>query len=640
MTLADGFAQWRRMGPVRGTLAAAGLALRSLRVPLHRAWLRRRPLRVGAGGVARAMGGRSPAVQLRGVVLDALPTVRAFEQELAGSTDERWRAGLIARARALAEHRFDLLGSGPVSLGERIDWQLDFKSGRRWPLDHISQLRISYPDDSDIKVPWELSRFQHLPLLAAAHRLTGQRGWLEEIGAQLTDWIAANPVEFGANWACTMDVAIRASNWIAALALVGDAVENESWLQPVLASLLLHGRFIRSHLEYAPVRGNHYLSDVVGLLPVAALFSGGGEGQRWIRWATGELVSELSHQIRSDGCDHEASIPYHRLVAELFVCGVQAVDALNPGSLSAADRARVERMLDFTADYTRPDGLAPQVGDADDGRFLPLGDYGGDPRSHLHLFAQAKRRFQPASECAAYPQGGYWVMRFQDLYVLVRCGDVGVGGLGSHAHNDALSFELACGEQPLVIDPGSYLYTANPTERNRFRSTAFHSTLQIDGVEQNPLSDTALFAMEDRRRAEMLSWSTSQGGALFCGRHHGYGELEEPATHVRTLELDGPCKRLTITDVVHSSTAHDLRWSFPLAPCDLQVSDDRAVAAFDGGVLLELRGAGLRFEAQEGWISPSYGKRVRTHFVRASRRSHPGEDISRITVAMRHRDAP
>ncbi len=233
-------------------------------------------------------------------------------------------------AERVAAHEFDLLGSGPTELGPRIDWQRDFKSGRSWPLDHISGLVISYPDSSDIKVPWELSRFQHLPVLAAAYRLTGDRRWLDEIGTQLRDWIIANPVEFGANWGCTMDVAIRAANWIATLALVADGAAAERWFEPVVASLVLHGRFIRSHLEWAPVRGNHYLSDIVGLLAVASLFSAGREGRAWGRFAAGELVAEMRHQVRADGCDHEASIPYHRLVAELFVCGTQAARVLAP----------------------------------------------------------------------------------------------------------------------------------------------------------------------------------------------------------------------------------------------------------------------------------------------------------------------
>ena len=164
----------------------------------------------------------------------------------------------------------------------------------------------------------------------------------------------------------------------------------------MLESLLLHGRFIRSHLEWSEARGNHYLSDVVGLLAVAALFSGGREGRDWAQWASRELVAEMEHQVRPDGSAHEASTSYHRLVTELFVCGTQAADALVPGSLPDWYRERLELMLDFVRDYTRPDGLAPLIGDADDGRFLPLGDYGADPRDHRHLFAQAGRSYEPA----------------------------------------------------------------------------------------------------------------------------------------------------------------------------------------------------------------------------------------------------
>ena len=104
---------------------------------------------------------------------------------------------------------------------------------------------------------------------------------MDEIGAQLESWIAANPVELGVNWTTTMDVAIRAANWVAALALCAEEAAGEPWFEPVLESLLLHGRFIRSHLEWSEARGNHYLSDVVGLLAVAALFSGGREGRDW-----------------------------------------------------------------------------------------------------------------------------------------------------------------------------------------------------------------------------------------------------------------------------------------------------------------------------------------------------------------------
>ena len=86
-----------------------------------------------------------------------MPTVAAFERSL-GELDGVERASLLEIAERAAAHRFDMLGSGPTDLGPEIDWARDFKSGRRWPLVHISRLPISYPDNSDIKVPWELSR--------------------------------------------------------------------------------------------------------------------------------------------------------------------------------------------------------------------------------------------------------------------------------------------------------------------------------------------------------------------------------------------------------------------------------------------------------------------------------------------------
>lgn len=614
------------------------LAVAPVRRRARPALLHARPLRVGPRELRASLGGEDPRSLLGGVVLEAMPVVSSFGVSL-GSLEPEARSQLLAVSEQVAAHRFDLLGSGPTELGPEIDWLRDFKSGRRWPTDHISALLITYDDNSDIKVPWELSRCQHLPLLAAAYRITGERRWLEEIGAQLRSWIEQNPVEFGPNWACTMDVAIRAANWVATLALVRDAVADESWFEPVLASLLLHGRFIRRHLEWAPVRGNHYLSDVVGLLAVAALFSRGREGRNWARFAGAELVRELGHQVRPDGCDHEASIPYHRLVTELFVCGIQAASVLAPEAMAGADRERLASMLAFTADYTRPDGLAPQVGDADDGRYLSLGDYGrADPRSHRHLFAQAGRPYAPATGHAAYPDGGYWIMRGGDLFVVIRCGDVGVGGLGSHAHNDALSFELAFGEQPLVVDPGSYLYTADPSERDRFRSTAFHSTLAIDGEEQNPISPDSLFAMSDCRRAQALAWEPDRIRPVFVGSHRGYESLTQPALHTRRIALDVPDRSLLIADTVTSPEPHDLVWTFPLAPCDASAFGDRVTARFADGLTLEIESAAVNFQIEEGWISPSYGRRVRTPFVRGRRRSDQGADVTEIALRIRTSD--
>jgi heparinase II/III-like protein len=597
--LRNGLALWRHAGTAAAVRGAAGLARGAAREGI----LRVRPATVRSGEVAAALGGADPVRALRGPVLAAMPTVGRFEQEPP--------AGLVDRADEVAGHRFDLLGSGPTDLGPEIDWLTDFKSGRSWPLHHGSLLRLAYGDGSDVKVPWELSRFQHLPLLAAAHRTTGEVRYLDEIGAQLGSWIAANPVELGPNWASTMDVAIRASNWVAALAIVAEGAARQAWFEPVLGSLLQHGRFIRGHLEWSNVRGNHYLSDVVGLLPVAALFSGGWEARAWAGWAADQLVAEMEHQVRPDGTAHEASTAYHRLVTELFLSGTHAADELVPGHLPDSYRAQLERMLEFARAYTRPDGLAPQIGDSDDGRFLPLADYGADPRDHRHLFAQAGPGYQPATDSAAYPDGGYYVMRAGGLYAIVRCGDIGRHGRGGHGHNDQLSFELVANGKPLVVDPGTFVYTPDPVERNRFRSTAYHATLRVGGAEQNELRTDDLFLMQDRSRAEGISWEKT----AFEGRHHGF----PGATHTRRLELDEGGIR--IRDTVSSAASQELEWTFPLAP---GAEDD-----------IEILAEGLDFHPEREWYSPRYGVREPATFLRARRTSRSGQDVTEIRIRVR-----
>jgi Heparinase II/III-like protein/Heparinase II/III N-terminus len=635
--LREGIDAWRRLGPRRGAAAIASIVRPRIYGPLRRARLRIRPLHVAPGQLDRALAGAEPASALRERALPALPTVIAWEHEL-DELDAAARELLVSRAEQVLAHSVDLLGSGPTDLGRRIDWQLDFKSGRRWPDAHISRVPTVLGGGSDIKVPWELARCQHLPLLAGAHRISGEQRFLEELGAQLSSFIAANPVEYGAPWSCTMDVAIRAANWVAALciATASPSTPAEPWLEPALASLLLHCRFIRGHLEWGEVRGNHYLSNVVGLLIAAAPFSAAAEGRAWAGWAAAQLEREMFHQVLADGCDHEASIPYHRLVCELFVCGTQAADALCPGTLSSAYRERLELMLELVSDYTRPDGLAPQIGDADDGRFLPLGGYGADPRDHRHLHVQAGRPWHEGAGHRAYPLGGLYAMRHEQLWGIVRCGEVGLAGIGAHAHNDQLSFELAFGEQPLIVDPGSYLYTADPQARNAFRSTGAHSTLSIGAAEQNPLREDYLFSLPEETHARCMRFEHDGPCAIFAGEHSGFHELSRAVGHRRELRFDGRSRVVRVTDTVIGASGLELLWTFPLAPgAQATVAEPgRALVSFPEAEL-EIEAEGATLSVEDGWVAPSYGVRVAAPVIRARRIAASDEDLARFTLSVR-----
>src|SRR5258708_14448046 len=107
-----------------------------------------------------------------------------------------------------------------------IDWQLDVKSGYRWRERQWSaDTPIGHLPGVDVNVPWGLARLQHLAVLAWGYGLAGggaegvrPEGWyLAAFRNQILYFIAVPPPRFVINWRCTLDVALRAAYWTAAL---------------------------------------------------------------------------------------------------------------------------------------------------------------------------------------------------------------------------------------------------------------------------------------------------------------------------------------------------------------------------------------------------------------------------------------
>ena len=296
-----------------------------------------------------------------------------------------------------------------------IDWHADFKSGYRWSEDTWYR-DIAYGDQPgvDVKVPWELARCQHLPILAwscaaaprdSAHALECRR----EFRDQLLDFIAANPPRFGVNWTCTMDVAIRASNWLVAYdAFCAAGAGFDSEFEAIFArSILEHGRHIFGNLEWSPtLRGNHYLADIVGLLCVAATLAGADEARQWLDHATQEILAEAESQFWPDGTNFEASTAYHRLSAEMLVYAAALLLA-RPAKreLPTSFATRLERAAEFAVDMHRPDGCIVQFGDNDSGRFLKVGSV----YARLPL-GQAVACYANLRGNAADPSGGEYLL--------------------------------------------------------------------------------------------------------------------------------------------------------------------------------------------------------------------------------------
>ena len=211
-----------------------------------------------------------------------------------------------------------------------IDWQLDFKSGYRWqekkPASHCSPAPLP---GVDIKVPWELSRMQHLPQLAWAYGLAlqGIKGaqspetYSDEFKNQILDFVATNPPRFGVNWHCTMDVGIRVTNWLIAYDLFNaqGASFDPEFKQIFKKSIYDHGLHIIQNLEWNPtLRSNHYLADIAGLLFVSAYLPRSSKTDTWLAFSIQEIIHAMEEQFHPDGSNFEGSTSYHRLSAEMM----------------------------------------------------------------------------------------------------------------------------------------------------------------------------------------------------------------------------------------------------------------------------------------------------------------------------------
>src|SRR6185503_10015179 len=102
------------------------------------------------------------------------------------------------------------------------------------------------------------------------------------------------------------------------------------------------------------------------------------------------------------------------------------------------------------------------------------------------------------------------------------------GGFGNHKHNDLLGFEYHVGGEPVIIDPGSYVYLPDPDARNLFRSTKSHNTISVDDHEQNDLRPDSLFRMFEKTCPEHIAVREDSDAFEYRGRHSGYTRLREP----------------------------------------------------------------------------------------------------------------
>jgi Heparinase II/III-like protein/Heparinase II/III N-terminus len=579
-------------------------------------WYARRVARMSPAEVAwRA---RDQALQLawsrRQVTRDQLPPAaappgaRRFTAVLpagtAAAVPPAARAAVLAAADGLLRGEWDVLGVARTDLSAP-DWFTDPVTGRRsdparysFRVNHRSEAHVG-----NVKQVWEISRLQHLTLLATAWYLSHDSAYADRVAAQLRSWWQENPFLSGVHWTSGIEVGIRLISlaWIRRLLDEWPPVAalfEENGL--AVAQLRWHQQFLAGFRSRGSSANNHVIAEAAGQLVASCAFGWFGESERWRRQSARLLETELLRNTFPTGIGRELASEYQGFVAEL---GLLAAIEAGAAGVPLSDQAwqRLAAMTDSCAALVDELLRPPRQGDGDEGRgllldapaanrwpsLLALGARAFGPlpwwppaepdasSTIIGALAGAPRPAagRPAARPSRFADAGTTVLRTTtarpkagDLpEIWCRCdgGPHGFLSIAAHAHADALSVEVRYGGVDILADPGTYCYHGDPPWRSYFRSTLAHNTVELAGQSQS--GDGGPFLWLRHANGEELEVRDDGDATSWTAEHDGYQALTPPARHRRRVELNRPERALEIEDQVEGA-GHQLRLAFHLGP--------------------------------------------------------------------------
>jgi hypothetical protein len=593
----------------------------------------------------------------------------------------------IEQANRICCHQFDLLGFEGLDFGQPIDWHLDPVNGKRAPRKPWYKIRyLQFEEVGDHKIVWELNRHQHFVVLAKAYHFTAEERFLRELLHQWRHWHQENPYPVGINWASSLEVAFRSLAWIWVGNLLAPCPTAPKSFQYDLArGLALNARHIERYLSVYSSPNTHLLGEAVALFFIGTLFPQLRSAPRWQLLGWNLILEQAKKQVQADGMHFEQSIYYHVYALDFFL-HARILAARNNISVPSGFDETLQKMLELLAGLSQA-GIAPRFGDDDGGRVYnprrnrsehlldPLSTgaaiyhredlkaaSGGFKEETLWLLgSRAAQQFDslPSVTYSAasidFPASGFYVLancqparRLSDAknlshtcqgkipravtvqQLVVDAGPQGTGNAG-HGHADALSVQLSIDGEEFLVDAGTYRYISAGSERDAFRGTAAHNTLQVDRRSQ--AEPTGPFAWQSLPRVQVDCWVTTKDFDLLVAHHDGYRRLPEPVLHRRWIFHLKPSFWL-VRDVAEGIGEHllEIFWHFAprLVPSYTPPGFTMLPASGRDGVAAETRGVSIMAAAGHGcWsqevrrsrYSPVYGVEQPTPMVYFATRS-------------------
>jgi Heparinase II/III-like protein/Heparinase II/III N-terminus len=543
-----------------------------------------------------------------------------YAERLLGRDDVAWPAlpplgpANLANAQRVLDGRFLLIGE-EHALADGFSWTGSPSRDKEW------------------QIAWHKHYF--LADLVYAASVTGDDAYLRRFAALLRSWLD----EMGSGFIALSDAQVEAKrleSWITALTLLRDVewrgILGDDLLERWVARMGDEALYVARNLKR--VR-NHRTFQLASVFAVGVLFPE-REAAAHLRELGRELLTEnLLTDFLDDGVHVEQSTHYHQLVCETAVAFVE-LSIANGVPVAPALLERLHAALRFCAWAQWPDAGLPLVNDSDTGDLRPVLARGAA------LFDDAELRFAatlgaegstPAMLSRDFPVSGYVVLTdgARGQHVLYDCARLGEG---SHSHYDLFSFTYWAAGGPLIVDPGRFTYSSDPDAdgvdwRHRFKSTAAHNTVQIDGRDQTRYVSRTKHGPDVAVEGRTVALGGDLDWIRASARSAEYAPVHERLLVYPRRDYLLIVDRIDMVD--GAEHACDLRFHFDdsLAPLRASDGDGDGVACVETerGAVHVLGGAAW---LEGGWVSREYGVKHPAAVLRAHVRS--AEPVTFVSV--------
>jgi len=346
-------------------------------------------------------------------------------------------------------------------------------------------------------------------------------------------WQASVPFGLGDAWH-PYPAALRAWSWCG---MYRDLAAGSDMEPDFVAMLAAHTGFLRHHLEY-DVGGNHLIKGLKALAGLAVFFA----DERLLQLAVRRLCRQLAKQVLADGGHFERAPTYHcQVLADL----IDVADLLQATGRAPADdvSAAVDRMRSWLGAVLSPDGQVPILNDG-----YPVGP---------EFLTAINPGPAPDGPLLVLPATGLVRAVIGDWHLLADVGPPCPPSLPAHSHADTFGCLVHVGKVPLLIDTGTSTYEPGPVRRHE-RSTAAHSTLQVDGADSTEVWE--VFRAGRRARVSDLNAHADSSGVTCEAVHDGFRSLRGRPMHRRRWSLTSG--GLRVDDTVTGQGRHEIviRW--------------------------------------------------------------------------------